>query len=140
MFFFQFPGLSYARSTYSKPDGDLLARVNAGDPDSLETLYDRYSPYAHGLALRMLGSREEADEVTRDVFWFLWKHKIQYDPERGRFSSSSKTDSTSSSASFRWTISECDSAQSSEELFTPSDSSRDAMSAPADIVLMSLSI
>ena len=26
-------------------DGDLLARVNADDPDSLETLYDRYSPF-----------------------------------------------------------------------------------------------
>lgn len=73
-------------TTTTSSDGDLLARLAAGDPDSLEALYDRYSPYVHGLALRMLGAREEADEVTQDVFWLLWKHKMQYDPERGRFS------------------------------------------------------
>lgn len=69
----------------SSSDGDLLARVHDGDPDSLEALYDRYSSYVHGLALRMLGAREEADEVTQDVFWLLWKRKIRYDAARGRF-------------------------------------------------------
>ena len=67
-------------------DGDLLDRVRSGDAESLEALYDRYSRYVHGLALRMLGTREEADEVTQDVFWLLWKGRIRYDPDRGRFS------------------------------------------------------
>ena len=67
-------------------DGDLLVRLNEGDPDALQTLYQRYGSYVHGLALRMLGAREEADEITQDVFWLVWKHKVQYDPERGRFS------------------------------------------------------
>jgi RNA polymerase sigma-70 factor (ECF subfamily) len=39
-----------------------------------------------GISLRMLASREEAEEVVQDVFWQLWKAELRYDPARGRFS------------------------------------------------------
>src|SRR5262249_12633879 len=52
----------------------------------LEALYTRYSAYVMGVALRMLGTREEAEEVVQDVFWQLWKCTLRYDPARGRFS------------------------------------------------------
>jgi len=69
-----------------RSDGELLSRLHQQDVTSLEAIYDRYSGYVHALALRMLGRREEAEEVTQDVFWQLWKGRIRYDPERGRFS------------------------------------------------------
>jgi len=67
-------------------DGDLLARLEVRDEFALAALYDRHSAYAHAIALRILGAPDEAEEVTQDVFWRLWKGNIRYDSSRGRFS------------------------------------------------------
>ena len=67
-------------------DGELLNRLHAREIASLEMLYDRYSAYVHGLSLRILNNTLEAEEVTQDVFWQLWRSEARYDPERGRFS------------------------------------------------------
>ena len=66
-------------------DGDLLVRLERGDPAALEALYDRHAPYVNGIALRILGESAESEEVTQDVFWQLWKGRIRYDAARGRF-------------------------------------------------------
>jgi len=66
-------------------DGDLLTRIYVRDVQSLETLYDRHSGFVYALALRVLGRREEAEEIVQDVFWQLWKGRVRYEPERGRF-------------------------------------------------------
>ena len=75
-----------ASATSPASDGDLLSEVRDGDASSLEALYDRYAGYVHAVALRIVSSSEEAEEITQDVFWQLWKKKLSYDPERGRFS------------------------------------------------------
>ena len=75
-----------ASATSPVSDGELLAEVRAGNVSSLESLYDRYAGYVHALALRIVDSSEEAEEITQDVFWQVWKKKLLYDPERGRFS------------------------------------------------------
>ncbi len=67
-------------------DGDLLRRLSEREAHALEVLYARYSSYVMGISLRMLASREEAEEVVQDVFWQLWKAELHYDPARGRFS------------------------------------------------------
>lgn len=67
-------------------DGELLRRLEAREADALEALYGRYSAFVMGIALRVLGTREEAEEVVQDVFWQLWKSTLCYDPARGRFS------------------------------------------------------
>jgi RNA polymerase sigma-70 factor (ECF subfamily) len=67
-------------------DGELLRRLEARESDALEALYGRYSAYVMGISLRILGSRQEAEEVVQDVFWQLWKSTLVYDPARGRFS------------------------------------------------------
>ena len=73
-------------SAATSSDGELLRRLEARESDALEALYARYSAYVMGIALRILGSREEAEEVVQDVFWQLWKASLCYDPARGRFS------------------------------------------------------
>ena len=76
------PATSGAMAT----DGDLLRRLSERETLALEVLYARYASYVMGIALRMLASREEAEEVVQDVFWQLWKSELRYDPARGRFS------------------------------------------------------
>ena len=40
------------------------------------------TPAVHAVA----SSAPASEEITQDVFWQLWKKKLSYDPERGRFS------------------------------------------------------
>jgi RNA polymerase sigma-70 factor, ECF subfamily len=75
-----------ARPVAAFSDGELLRRLEARDSDALEHLYGRYSGYVMGISLRILGSREEAEEVVQDVFWQLWRSSLRYEPARGRFS------------------------------------------------------
>jgi len=67
-------------------DGELLRLLARQEAHALEVLYARYSAYVMGISLRILGNREEAEEVVQDVFWQLWNARLQYDPARGRFS------------------------------------------------------
>jgi RNA polymerase sigma-70 factor (ECF subfamily) len=67
-------------------DGELLRRLAQREAHALEVLYARYSAYVMGISLRILGNREEAEEVVQDVFWQLWNARLEYDAARGRFS------------------------------------------------------
>jgi RNA polymerase sigma-70 factor (ECF subfamily) len=50
------------------PDGELVERWRSGDEVAFETLVRRHERRVFGLALRMLGSREEAEDVAQEVF------------------------------------------------------------------------
>lgn len=65
----------------------LLARIAGQDQTALADLYDRYGRILLGIAYRMLGSREEAEEVVADVFWQVWRAAGSYDPSRSRVDS-----------------------------------------------------
>ncbi len=65
----------------------MLARIAGQDQTALADLYDRYGRILLGIAYRMLGSREEAEEVVADVFWQVWRTAGSYDPSRSRVDS-----------------------------------------------------
>ncbi len=71
----------------SKPltDADLMTRVAARDKRALEELYDRYSAAALGLALKMLGERNTAEEIVQEAFWRVWKRATTFELGRGQF-------------------------------------------------------
>src|SRR6185436_20364273 len=46
----------------------LLARLRRGDPRAFEELVIAYQHRVFGVALRMLGSRAEAEEAAQEVF------------------------------------------------------------------------
>ncbi|MGB8520659.1 MAG: sigma-70 family RNA polymerase sigma factor [Candidatus Tumulicola sp.] len=50
----------------------LMARVRRQDADAFETLYDTYHRIVYGIALRVLGDRAGAEDVTQTVFLKLW--------------------------------------------------------------------
>jgi RNA polymerase sigma-70 factor (ECF subfamily) len=60
-----------------------LARVAERDERALARLYDGTSAYVHGLALRILGDRHAAEEVTMDVYLQVWRQAVRYDRARG---------------------------------------------------------
>jgi RNA polymerase sigma-70 factor (ECF subfamily) len=63
--------------------GSLIARCSEGDQGALAALYDRTAAQINGLAMRILGDREQAEEVTGDVFLQAWRVAASYDPSRG---------------------------------------------------------
>jgi RNA polymerase sigma-70 factor (ECF subfamily) len=50
-----------------------IERARAGDAEAYRRLVERYSEVAYGLALRMLGSPSDAEEVAQDGFLRAWR-------------------------------------------------------------------
>ena len=64
-------------------DQTLLALVAKGDQQAFSTLYDHSSRLLFTLAIRILGSREDASELLRDVYVDVWRKVSRYDVGRG---------------------------------------------------------
>lgn len=54
-------------------DRVLIARFNDGDASAFDELVDRYSRKAYQIAYGVLGSREDAEEVSQDVFVRIYR-------------------------------------------------------------------
>jgi RNA polymerase sigma-70 factor, ECF subfamily len=63
-------------------DERLLARIAAGDRRAFETLYDRYAATVFGLALKMLGDRQLAEDAVQEIFWRVWRRLGSFDRSR----------------------------------------------------------
>ncbi len=64
--------------------GAIIARAKAGDPEAFGELYDCYAPGLYGIALRLLGSPADAEDVVQDVFLELPRALLTYE-SRGSF-------------------------------------------------------
>ncbi len=62
----------------------LLKRIGAGDRESFEQLYERFSGVLFSMAYRVLNNQEAAEDVLQDVFVQIWEKAPLYDPERGK--------------------------------------------------------
>ncbi len=56
------------------PDGDLVTRWKAGDESAFESLIRRHEGRVFGLLMRMLGNREDAEDVAQEAFISLHRH------------------------------------------------------------------
>ncbi|ROZ72740.1 RNA polymerase sigma factor [Ramlibacter sp. WS9] len=65
-----------------KPDGlplqELLAKAARGDHAAFACVYDRTHAHLFGLALRMLGREQAAEDVLQEAFVSIWKSAAQY--------------------------------------------------------------
>ncbi|MQY12977.1 ECF RNA polymerase sigma factor SigK [Streptomyces sp. RB5] len=61
-------------------DRKMQQRLARGEAAALGELYDRHASLVYGLAHRVLGDEEAADQITADVFAYLWQHPDAYDP------------------------------------------------------------
>jgi RNA polymerase sigma-70 factor (ECF subfamily) len=57
--------------------------MRAGEPQALGEFYDLFAGLAHGLALRILRDRAEAEDVVQEVFVQIWRQLERFDAERG---------------------------------------------------------
>lgn len=70
----------YAASTI---DPQVAIQAGKGDNDAFDQLYDRSSTVLFSLALRILGSREDATDILQEVYVDIWKRAVRYDVGRG---------------------------------------------------------
>ena len=60
-----------------------MRRVARGDHDAFLVVYDRYARAALGVVLRMLRSREAAEEIVQEAFLNVWRSAGSYNAARG---------------------------------------------------------
>lgn len=69
----------------ASPDlAELLAEVSNGDRRAFKDLYDRSSPKLFGVVLRIVRSREVADEVLQETYLRIWQSASRFEPKSGR--------------------------------------------------------
>lgn len=64
-------------------DSDLATEFSAGDDLALARVYQRYGALVHTVAVRALGSSDEAADVTQQVFIAAWQGRGRYRPSAG---------------------------------------------------------
>jgi RNA polymerase sigma-70 factor (ECF subfamily) len=63
-------------------DDVLISEARDGDPGAFGALYDRYQPRIYRFIYLKVGRREEAEDLTHQVFLGAWEHMPSY-RERG---------------------------------------------------------
>ncbi|MFZ1742610.1 MAG: sigma-70 family RNA polymerase sigma factor [Pontixanthobacter sp.] len=59
-----------------------IARLADGDKSALEFIYRATSAKLFGICLRILGSKDDAEDALQDVYINLWRSAGRYDPDR----------------------------------------------------------
>ena len=68
---------------YELDERKLVEGLRRDDRSCLAAVYDAYSPLAYGLALRLLNSSSDAEDVVQESFLALWRQSGRLEPERG---------------------------------------------------------
>jgi RNA polymerase sigma-70 factor (ECF subfamily) len=69
-----------------REEQQLVDGLIAGNDDAIRALYARFSRPVYSMGMRLLGTREAAEELTQDVFVMAWRKATRFDPSRGRLS------------------------------------------------------
>lgn len=67
-------------------DEALLERLAADDEAAFRLLVERHIDRAFGIALRLLGSRADAEDVVQDTMLKVWTHRGRWEQGRAKFS------------------------------------------------------
>jgi RNA polymerase sigma-70 factor (ECF subfamily) len=68
--------------TVSADDGKLVRRCLAGDATSLRAFVERFQNAVFGLCLRMLGHRQDAEDISQEVFLRAFRSLKSWDSQR----------------------------------------------------------
>ncbi|MFI8961589.1 sigma-70 family RNA polymerase sigma factor [Streptomyces sp. NPDC053493] len=76
-----------AKDTPPRWDRKMQQRLARGEAAALGELYDRFASLVHNLAHRVLDDDDAADQITREVFGYIWENPDAYDPKQGNMRS-----------------------------------------------------
>jgi DNA-directed RNA polymerase specialized sigma24 family protein len=62
----------------------LITRLQQQDQAAVGALYDAYGGALFGVVLRIVHSRELAEQVLQDTFVKVWRNSATYDASKGR--------------------------------------------------------
>ncbi|HEX4946341.1 MAG TPA: sigma-70 family RNA polymerase sigma factor [Blastocatellia bacterium] len=82
----ELPSAERNRAARTQQEQELVHLMNAiaqGDQEALAAFYDQTHRLVFGLALRILGNRESAEEVTSDVYMQVWRQAANFELMRG---------------------------------------------------------
>jgi RNA polymerase sigma-70 factor (ECF subfamily) len=72
-----------AEGTGEGPHSSVVERIAGGDRDAMAQLYDSTGSLVFGLALRVLGDRQAAEDVLIDVYAEVWRRADSFERTRG---------------------------------------------------------
>jgi len=78
------PRVRHKSKYLADPEVVLMMRVQRGDDDAFAELVDRYRARVFGSFVKRLGDRQEAEDLTQEVFLRLYRSRHTYQP-RARF-------------------------------------------------------
>ena len=61
-----------------RTDEDLLFEISKGDTAAFSEFYDRYSRIIYGALLRLLKSKDDAQDTMQEVFVQVWRKASTY--------------------------------------------------------------
>src|ERR1700745_2132280 len=64
-------------------DEGVAGAFGGGRPDALALVSERCGPLVYSIALRSLGARSDAEDVTQQVFVSAWRSRGSFDRLRG---------------------------------------------------------
>src|SRR5216110_969881 len=65
-------------------DLDLMQRIQAGVPDALSQLYDRYNGILKALILSVIHNEAEADDLLQEIFMEIWNQAKNFSAQKGK--------------------------------------------------------
>jgi RNA polymerase sigma-70 factor, ECF subfamily len=63
----------------------LLNQIQDDNESALVELYDQYVNVVFSVSYQVLENKQDAEEVTQDVFLRIWNKSALYNPDKGRF-------------------------------------------------------
>lgn len=65
-------------------EAQIISLLKEKPRDAVKVILDQYGDALFSVALRIVGTKEVAEEIMQDAFVKVWQKAEQYDPEKGR--------------------------------------------------------
>lgn len=62
-----------------QPDNNLIAQFTRGDTEAFTAIYNAYYPTLYSFVKKFIPEREDAEDITADIFVKLWRMHANFD-------------------------------------------------------------